>query len=207
MTQENIWGMKGKFYQKSRKTSTSFWVPWGKMKKTWSSRGEASLGRKRGIHPAHPIERKSGSRCSGPSTKGQEDKVGKQHGTQPPHRHWIQPSLAAFPIVCAQRCSGQREVQWDGVFAHLPCSTSQCSPNKNAHIDSSVCLVVRATPHWSNSETGSVQITAHRAHPTDLQIITPSSSTTRRRGRDPFAKHYCNIQLFQNHRHTSYFLI
>lgn len=92
-----------------------------------------------------------------------------------------------------------------GVLAQLPCSTSQCSPDKRAHADSSVCLVGKTTPRWSKRETGSVQITAHRAHPMDLQIVTPSSSTTRRRERDPFAKHTV-ISSFFRIRHTSYFL-
>ena len=46
---------------------------------------------------------------------------------------------------------------------------------------------------------------ASTIHPTDLQIVTPSSSTTRRRERDPFAKHTV-ISSFFRIRHTSYFL-
>lgn len=121
-------------------------------------------------------------------------------------RHWLPFPWSVLKDALANEKLSAMGYLLTSICSRGICSTSQCSPNKKAHIDSSVCLVVKATPHWSKSETGSVQITAHRAHPTDLQI-TPSSSTTQRRGRDPFAKHFCNIQLFQNHRHTSYFLI
>ena len=107
------------------------------------------------------------------------------------NHHW----LLSHPLCL--KMLWPRGAQRRGVLAHLPRSTSQCSPDKRAHADSSVCLVVKTTPRWSERETGSVQITAHRAHPTDLQIVTPSSSTTRRRGRDPFVKHTVISSFFR----------